>query len=220
MLTLLFLAGVAWCAYWLYKLVTDWGHRTSASHTKALCAACKEALTPGKTVAATAANNGKIPNPNAAVKPLGAVRVATATKPTETATAAKAETPDYLTTTTKVSVQTTTVSETAASRTAANDCNVGDSSTAASSIEASKVVPLFKAPTEKDDLKTIKGIGVVMEKTLNDLGITTFKQLADFQQAEVKMVSDKLSEAKNGFGDRIERDEWVNQAKGLVMKAS
>jgi len=81
------------------------------------------------------------------------------------------------------------------------------------------VIPLFKPTGEKDDLKKIKGIGVVMEKTLNDLGITTFKQLADFQQAEVKMVSDALSEFNAGFGDRISRDEWVDQAKGFARKA-
>jgi len=78
------------------------------------------------------------------------------------------------------------------------------------------VKPLFKAPKEKDDLKVIKGIGVVMERTLNDLGITTFKQLAEFKKADVLMVS----EALEGFGDRIERDEWVGQAKQIVKKAS
>jgi len=85
--------------------------------------------------------------------------------------------------------------------------------------DQANVKPLFEAPKDKDDLKTIKGIGVVMEKTLNDLGITTFKQLAGFKQAEVKMVSEVLSEANAGFGDRIERDEWVGQAKMLTKKA-
>jgi len=69
---------------------------------------------------------------------------------------------------------------------------------------------------EKDDLKVIKGIGEVMEGTLNDLGITTYRQLANFKQAEVKMVSDRINEDNAGFGDRIERDEWVEQAKRLV----
>ena len=86
--------------------------------------------------------------------------------------------------------------------------------------DQANVTPLFEAPNEKDDLKTIKGIGVVMEQTLNDLGITTFKQLAGFKQSDVKMVSDALSESNAGFGDRIARDEWVSQAKGLVQKAS
>jgi len=84
----------------------------------------------------------------------------------------------------------------------------------ASNNKKSAVVPLFTAPTEEvDDLKKIKGVGVVMERTLNDLGITTFKQLAEFQDAEVQMVTDALSESSAGFGDRITRDEWVSQAK-------
>ncbi len=84
----------------------------------------------------------------------------------------------------------------------------------------SSVTPLFKAPKEKDDLKIIKGIGVVMEKTLNDLGITTFAQLAGFTKSDVDMVSERLSESNSGFGDRITRDEWVSQAKVLAKKAA
>ena len=82
------------------------------------------------------------------------------------------------------------------------------------------MVPLFTAPaeTEADDLKEIKGVGEVMEETLNDLGITTFKQLAEFQEAEVQMVTDALSESNAGFGDRITRDEWVKQAKVLAAR--
>ena len=57
-----------------------------------------------------------------------------------------------------------------------------------------------------------------MEETLNDLGITTFKQLSEFQDAEVQMVTDALSELNAGFGDRITRDEWVKQAKVLAAK--
>jgi len=91
---------------------------------------------------------------------------------------------------------------------------------AANADSKSKVTPLFKAPKEKDDLKIIKGIGVVMEKTLNDLGITTFAQLAGFSQSDVDMVSERLSESNSGFGDRITRDEWVDQAKVLAKKAA
>jgi len=91
-----------------------------------------------------------------------------------------------------------------------------DSKPDAAKQDQSNVTPLFDKPAETDDLKVIKGIGVVMEQTLNDLGITTFKQLAGFKQAEIKMVSDVLSEQNAGFGDRIERDEWVEQAKALV----
>ena len=82
-----------------------------------------------------------------------------------------------------------------------------------------KVRPLFEIPTDKDDLKVIKGIGVVMERTLNDLGIATFKQLAGFNASDVKMVSDALEASNSGFGGRIERDEWVDQAKVITRKA-
>ena len=91
-----------------------------------------------------------------------------------------------------------------------------DNQSATDALNRAYVKPLFEAPGEQDDLKVIKGIGEVMEGTLNDLGITTFKQLAGFQEAEIKMVSDRLNEDNAGFGDRIERDEWVQQAKELA----
>jgi len=69
--------------------------------------------------------------------------------------------------------------------------------------------PLYTAPTERDDLKVIKGIGKVMEKTLNDLGVTTFKQLGNFKSEDISRVSDALEV----FPGRIERDEWVPQAR-------
>ena len=81
------------------------------------------------------------------------------------------------------------------------------------------VKPLFEVPREMDDLKVIKGIGVVMERTLNDLGIGTFKQLAEFGASDVKRVSDALEASNSGFGGRIERDEWVDQAKIITRKA-
>ncbi len=120
-----------------------------------------------------------------------------------------------------------TVSECLVAKPAAANNDSSNAATSASSASIEKkpvadkhdqanVTPLFEKPAESDDLKIIKGIGVVMEQTLNDLGITTFKQLAGFKQAEVKMVSDVLSEANAGFGDRIERDEWVDQARKLA----
>ena len=85
-------------------------------------------------------------------------------------------------------------------------------STTATSKPARK--PLFERPAEQDDLKKVKGIGPVMEKTLNDLGVTSFKQLADFTSDDIQMVSDAL----DVFPGRIERDEWVPQAGELYRK--
>jgi len=71
---------------------------------------------------------------------------------------------------------------------------------------------LFAAPAgEADDLKKISGVGPALEKKLNDLGITTFEQVANFTADEIEKVDDALS-----FKGRIERDDWVGQAKALT----
>ena len=68
---------------------------------------------------------------------------------------------------------------------------------------------LSTARAEQDDLKLIKGIGKVMEKTLHNYGVTTFKQLGEFNKDDVERVSETLSV----FPGRIERDNWVSQAR-------
>ena len=64
---------------------------------------------------------------------------------------------------------------------------------------------------EADDLKRIKGIGPVNEKALNALGIYTFSQIAAWTPANVDWVEDNLS-----FPGRIERENWISQAKLLA----
>ncbi len=63
---------------------------------------------------------------------------------------------------------------------------------------------------KKDDLKKIKGVGPKLETTLNELGIYHFDQIAQWSQKEIDWVDDYLS-----FKGRIERDEWIAQAKKL-----
>ncbi|MFK7946089.1 MAG: hypothetical protein AB8G11_00750 [Saprospiraceae bacterium] len=65
---------------------------------------------------------------------------------------------------------------------------------------------------EKDDLTNINGIGEFIENKLNDLGIFTFRQLAKFDDTIVANVT----RAIEFFPGRIERDEWIPQAKGFV----
>ncbi len=80
------------------------------------------------------------------------------------------------------------------------------------SVNENKQAALFSAPkNKKDDLKLISGIGAVLEKKLNNLGITTFAQLAALKKADIKKIDDALS-----FKGRIERDEWIKQAKALA----
>ena len=65
-----------------------------------------------------------------------------------------------------------------------------------------------------DDLKAIRGIGPRMEELLNSFGITSWEQLAELDESGVAAVDDALQ----GFPGRIERDEWVAQANGLVRE--
>jgi len=74
-----------------------------------------------------------------------------------------------------------------------------------------EAAPLFKTPKGKaDDLKKISGVGPVLEKKLNALGITTYAQVAAFTKAEIDQVDEVLS-----FKGRIEREDWLSQAKKL-----
>ncbi len=65
-----------------------------------------------------------------------------------------------------------------------------------------------------DDLKVIRGIGPRMEELLTTLGVTSWEQLADLDEAGVAGVDNALRE----FPGRIERDQWVNQARELVSR--
>ena len=70
------------------------------------------------------------------------------------------------------------------------------------------------AKAEIDDLKEVSGIGPVFEKLLNKNGVYQFKQLADFKKRDVEWLSAQIG----SFPDRIERDDWVKQAKALARK--
>jgi predicted flap endonuclease-1-like 5' DNA nuclease len=67
---------------------------------------------------------------------------------------------------------------------------------------------------EVDDLTEIIGIGKVFERTLHDLGIWHFRQIAAFGPAEIARINSELKE----FKGRIEHDDWIGQAKELQFK--
>lgn len=67
-----------------------------------------------------------------------------------------------------------------------------------------------------DDLKEIKGIGPKFEADLNAKGVYYFRQIAAWKKADVKTVEDTIKK----FPGRIERDEWVKQAKALSKAAA
>jgi predicted flap endonuclease-1-like 5' DNA nuclease len=70
------------------------------------------------------------------------------------------------------------------------------------------------AKQEKDDLQQIIGIGKVFEHTLLELGICSFRQIANFGVADVARVNAELKE----FKGRMEQDDWIGQAKDLLFK--
>lgn len=79
----------------------------------------------------------------------------------------------------------------------------------AAAIPADTSVPADSS--KPDDLSLISGVGPVLVKKLTDLGYTTFKQIAELTPEQIADVDEKLS-----FKGRIEREEWVAQAKELM----
>ncbi len=64
-----------------------------------------------------------------------------------------------------------------------------------------------------DDLKRISGVGPKLEGKLHALGITRFEQIAAWTPEEIARFDDELS-----FHGRIERDDWIGQAKALATR--
>jgi predicted flap endonuclease-1-like 5' DNA nuclease len=68
------------------------------------------------------------------------------------------------------------------------------------------------ATTDPDDLLIIKGVGPKLNGVLNGMGITTFAQIANWNRDDVAKVDANLGE----FQGRIDREEWIPQAKLLA----
>jgi len=69
----------------------------------------------------------------------------------------------------------------------------------------------------RDDLKLIKGVGPAIEKTLNEMGIFRFNQIAEMSEYDIDRIAHRLK----GFRSRIYREDWMGQARDLqVQKAS
>ena len=68
---------------------------------------------------------------------------------------------------------------------------------------------LFEPVEQRDDLQQIFGIGPVTEKALNDLGITSYSQLAKLKHHEIQSIAEALQIVPG----RIERDDWMGNAR-------
>ena len=69
------------------------------------------------------------------------------------------------------------------------------------------------AATGADDLSKIGGVGPVLVKKLAGEGITTFAQIAVWTPEDVAAFDEKLN-----FKGRIDRDNWIEQAKELMKE--
>ena len=68
----------------------------------------------------------------------------------------------------------------------------------------------------RDNLRLIKGIGPAIEKTLNELGIFRFHQIAEMTEYDIDRVAQRLK----GFRTRIYREDWIGQARDQQLKKS
>jgi large subunit ribosomal protein L19 len=74
----------------------------------------------------------------------------------------------------------------------------------------------FKRPKgEADNLARIKGVTPELAGQLNGIGVIKFDQIANFSDDDIANVDELLS-----LGGRIEKDDWVRQAQGLVAEAA
>ncbi len=72
-------------------------------------------------------------------------------------------------------------------------------------------IVIAKRPNDADDLTRVWGIGEVYQTQLNEHGVYYFRQIADWSDHNVERFNVLLS-----FKGRIEREDWVGQAKQLA----
>lgn len=73
--------------------------------------------------------------------------------------------------------------------------------------------PVTDTPVENpDNLMELKGVGPRLAKTLYDMGIGHFATIAAWTPEDIRKIDSVLGP----FAGRIERDDWVGQAKLLA----
>ena len=74
---------------------------------------------------------------------------------------------------------------------------------------------LAKPEGAADNLKEISGVGPKLESALNEAGIFHFWQIASLTGNQIEALDSKLD-----FRGRIERDNWIDQARRLSETVS
>jgi predicted flap endonuclease-1-like 5' DNA nuclease len=63
----------------------------------------------------------------------------------------------------------------------------------------------------KDNLTLIKGVGPYIELKLNEIGIYNYEQIKKLKESDIRVITSLI----DFFPGRIERDDWVGQARDL-----
>lgn len=83
---------------------------------------------------------------------------------------------------------------------------------AAGDADGNAVVHFLDAPRgAPDDLTKISGVGPKLAESLNEAGIYHYWQIAELDQAGVEQIDTQLK-----FKGRVQRDNWIEQAKTLM----
>ena len=85
---------------------------------------------------------------------------------------------------------------------------------AAEALDAAAPSPVPTLSPAGDDLTRIRGIGPVNARKLADHGVTSFAQIAAWTKADIM-----AAEAYLEFDGRIEREDWMGQARDLAAGA-
>lgn len=101
---------------------------------------------------------------------------------------------------------------------AAKDAKPAEAPKAAPKAEAKpKAEPKAKAaakaaPAGADDLTKLTGVGPAFAKKLNEAGVTSFAQIAAWDDAEIERLDGEIS----GLKTKAEKGDWVAEAKTLA----
>ena len=80
--------------------------------------------------------------------------------------------------------------------------------------QVQSVSAIAQIPAPKDDLKLVTGVGPGLEKKLQDVGITSFEQIANLSDLEIADLETNVVK----FTGRIKRDDWIGQAEQLMKE--
>ena len=80
-------------------------------------------------------------------------------------------------------------------------------------IENNAPPPLLSGPGAPDDLRLIVGVGPVLERMLQQLGVSSYRQIARWTERDIDNFDARLPE----FHGRVRRDDWVTQARELHL---